>query len=82
MVGRLHAFPAVGVPTAESFHEVAEYSEGSQFGGAGPAPVLVYDHVGLHERWQRHLDWLHENLRAVKSLQITQAAWQLADWEG
>jgi hypothetical protein len=77
---RLHAFPAVGVPTAESFHEVAKYSEGSQFGETGPAPVLVYDHVGLHERWQRHLDWLHENLHVVKSLQITQAAWQLADW--
>jgi hypothetical protein len=76
----LSAFPAVGVPTAEHFHEAAEHVELVDLSTAVRAPVLVYDHVGLHERWQRHLDWLHENLNVVKTLQITQAAWQLADW--
>jgi hypothetical protein len=76
----LCAFPTVGVPTAEHFHEAAECLDRVDFSTAGPKPVLVYDHVGLHQRWQRHLDWLHENLHVVKTLQITQAAWQLADW--
>jgi TIR domain len=76
----LCASPAVGVPTAEHFHEAAEYVALVNLSPAVAAPVLVYDHVGLHERWQKHLDWLHENLNVVKTLQITQAAWQLADW--
>ena len=76
----LCAFPAVGVPTAEHFQEAAEHLKLMDLSAAVPAPVLVYDHVGLHQRWQRHLDWLHENLDVVKTLQITQAAWQLADW--
>jgi hypothetical protein len=75
----LYAFPAVGVPTAEHFHEAAEHLELVDLSTV-PAPVIVYDHVGLHQRWQRHLDWLHDNLHIVKTLQITQAAWQLADW--
>ena len=76
----LCAFPAVGVPTAEHFHEAAEHVKLVDVSTTVPAPVLVYDHVGLHQRWQGHLDWLHENLHVVKMLQITQAAWQLADW--
>jgi hypothetical protein len=78
---RLYAFPEVGVPTAETFNKVAENCESLGIRGMKPAPILVYDHVGLHERWQRHLRWLHENLQVVTSLQITEAAWQLADWE-
>jgi hypothetical protein len=76
----LCAFPAVGVPTAEHFHEAAEHLEAADILTAISGSVLVYDHVGLHRRWQRHLDWLRENLNVVKTLQITQAAWQLADW--
>jgi hypothetical protein len=74
------AFPAVGVPTAEHLQEAAEHLKVVELSTAATAPVLVYDHVGLHHRWQKHLDWLHENLHVVKTLQITQAAWQLADW--
>jgi hypothetical protein len=90
----LCAFPTVGVPTAEHFHEAAEHfhEAAEHFHEAAEhfepvnrspkalAPILVYDHVGLHAGWQRHLDWLHQNLNVVKALQITQAAWQLADW--
>lgn len=76
----LFAFPTVGVPTAEQFHEAAEHSEPVDLSTPPSAAVLVYDHVGLHARWQSHLDWLHANLNVVKTLQITQAAWQLADW--
>jgi hypothetical protein len=74
-------FPAVGVPTAENLYDVAQSTSPTPTMG-GAAPVLVYDHVGLHDRWQRHLDWLHDNLSAVKSLQIVYATWQLADWQG
>jgi hypothetical protein len=77
---RLHAFPAVGVPTAEIFHDAAVY-DAQLAVRQGGVPIVVYDHVGLHKRWQQHLDWLHENLRVVKSLQVSQAAWQLADWQ-
>jgi TIR domain len=76
----LCAFPTVGVPTAEHFHEAAEHFEPANHSSEALAPILVYDHVGLHARWQRHLDWLHQNLNVVRALQIAQAAWQLADW--
>ena len=78
---QLYAFPEVGVPTAETFNKVAEDCETLGIPSVKPAPILVYDHVGLHERWQRHLGWLHKNLHVVTSLQITEAAWQLADWD-
>jgi hypothetical protein len=76
----IYAFPVVGVPTAEHFFDAAEHFELLGFSTIPSGPILVYDHVGLHDRWQKHLNWLHENLSVVRALQITQAAWQLADW--
>jgi TIR domain len=76
----LYLFPAVGVPTAENFYDVAQSA--SAISATTQAPIVVYDHVGLHVRWQRHLEWLHDNLSVVRTLQIAQAAWQLADWQG
>lgn len=76
----LNVFPAVGVPTAEALNEVVDNCKALGIHQAKPVPILVYDHIGLHPHWQKHLAWLHENLAVVKSLQISQAAWDLADW--
>lgn len=76
---RVRVFPVVGVPTAETFQLVAE--QGLDSAGAVGVPVLAYDHVGLHVSWQKHLQWLQQNLRIVRGLQVAQAAWDFGAWE-
>lgn len=73
------AYPAVGVPSAETMHDVAEHCEGNR--APGSVAALVYDHVGLHERWNRHLAWLQEHIRVVRCVTSEEAAWLLADWQ-
>lgn len=77
----LDLFPAVGVPTAELFNSAADHRERLSRQANTTRPVLVYDNVGLHKDWQKHLDWLDKNLKVVRGLQVNLAAWQLADWE-
>lgn len=70
----LVVFPAVGVPTSVNLNEASERAEGR--------PVaVVYDHVGLHPRWQEHLTWLGKNISAARWLKAYEAAWALAGWE-
>ncbi|MGY0711701.1 toll/interleukin-1 receptor domain-containing protein [Azospirillum argentinense] len=73
------AYPAVGVPSAETMHDVAEHCGGNRT--LGGVAALVYDHVGLHDRWQRHLAWLQEHIRVVRCVRSEEAAWLLADWQ-
>ena len=76
---RVRIFPTIGVPTAETFHDVAECGTAALEPNA--VPVLVYDHIGLHPRWQRYIDWLQKHLRVVRSLQLERVGWELAAWE-
>jgi hypothetical protein len=75
---KLWAYPIVGVPTAETLHEVADKAKRADQGGI---PILVYDHVGIRDAWRTHLQWLDEQIRAVRAIKVSEAGWTLAAWE-
>lgn len=72
------AYPVVGVPTAETLHDIANKARSAE---QKEVPVLVYDDIGIRETWSAHLQWLEDNIQAVRGLKITQAGWMLAAWE-
>ena len=76
---KIWAYPIVGVPTAEVLNDVAEKARRAD---QGEVPVLVYDHVGIRDTWSAHLQWLDEQIRAVRTIKVSEAGWALAAWEG
>ena len=71
---QLVVYPTLGVPTSRTLQEAAEAAPGQ--------PVaVVYDHLGLHPRWLEHMEWLGSHIRTARWIRVTEAAWQLADWE-
>lgn len=72
---RLWAYPVVGVPTAEALYDVVRKSETAKI---GEVPIMVYDHVGIREAWAAHLEWLAEQIHAVRSIKVSEAGWMLA----
>jgi hypothetical protein len=76
--GKIWAYPVVGIPTAETFYDVAEKARRSHQDGV---PILVYDHVGIREAWGNHLKWLDANIRTVRAIKVSEAGWTLAAWE-
>jgi len=67
-------YPAVGVPTAVNLNEAADRALG--------LPVaVVYDHIGLQEKWLEHLTWLGKNIHVARWVKATEAAWAFAGWE-
>lgn len=75
---RIWAYPVVGIPTAEILYEIADKARRADH---PEVPVLVYDHIGIREAWSAHLKWLDENIRAVRSLKVSEAGWLLAAWK-
>ena len=76
---RIWAYPVIGIPTAEILNDIADKAHLSDQGGK---PVLVYDHIGIRDTWSTHLNWLNENIRTVRAIKVSEAAWSLATWEG
>jgi hypothetical protein len=72
------AYPVVGVPTAELFHDVADKAERAN---QAATPILVYDHVGIRDIWAAHLKWLDDNISSVRAIKVSEAGWRLAAWE-
>lgn len=76
--GKVWAFPVVGVPNAEILNEISDKVSCSD---EDYPPILVYDHFGIHERWETHLTWLNDNISSVDLLKLSGAAWDLLSWE-
>lgn len=74
----LLAYPIVGIPTAETLNDVAMKAA---FATDNPAPILVYDHVGIRDLWVAHLKWLDEEIKSVRAIKVHEVAWDLAVWE-
>jgi hypothetical protein len=74
----LLAYPMVGVPTAETLHDVA--SKAIQ-AGFGEPPILVYDPTGIRAQWETHLKWLDDNIASVRAIKIIEAGFALVSWE-
>lgn len=72
------AYPVIGIPTAETLHDIASKAiKAAQQG----VPVLVYDDIGIRDTWIDHLQWLDDNIRSVRSIKMNKAAWTLGTWE-
>lgn len=76
---KVWAFPVVGVPDAQALNDVADKARDA---GRGETLILIYDHIGIREAWNAHLRWLDEQIKAVRAIRISDAAWALAAWEG
>jgi len=67
------AYPTVGVPTSMTLNEVVDYASGKE-------AAIVYDHVGLQEKWLKHLTWLGSNISAARWVRASEAAWTFGGW--
>lgn len=75
---KLWLYPVVGIPTAETLNDIAMKAHSN---AGTEAPVLVYDDLGIRKAWSDHLQWLDQNIKAVRGLKVTNAGWELAGWE-
>lgn len=71
---QIHAYSVVGVPTAQTVHDIAMEAL------AGNA-AIVYDHLGIHDDWLEHLAWLGKNISHVRWLQAARLGWDLGAWD-
>ncbi len=67
-------YPTVGVPTSVTLNDAVDRAAGQSVG-------VVFDHIGLNEKWLRHLTWLAKNISAARWVRATEAAWAFAGWE-
>ena len=67
-------YPTVGVPTALTLNDAADSAPGQSV-------AVVYDHIGLHQKWLDHLVWLGKNIQAARWVRASEAAWAFAGWE-
>lgn len=65
--------PTIGVPSAITLQETSERAGKVQ-------AAVVYDHLGLKQSWQTHIDWLAKNFESTKWVKATDAAWDFAGW--
>lgn len=72
---RIWAYPVVGIPTAETLHDVAQKAAAASHDGV---PILVYDHVGIRDAWATHLTWLDSNIACVRAVKVSEAAYEIA----
>ncbi|MBS4005890.1 MAG: toll/interleukin-1 receptor domain-containing protein [Afipia sp.] len=73
---KVWAYPVVGIPTAETLHDVAEKASMSEQSGL---PILVYDHVGIHDAWATHLKWLDAQIQCVRAVKVSDAAYDFVN---
>lgn len=67
------AYATTGMPTALTLQDAAENAHGR-------VPAIVYDHVGLHDNYLRHLSWLTRYVKDVQLVRACEIAWDMADW--
>lgn len=67
------AFPTVGVPTSRTLHDALETEFNKKV-------AVLYDSVGIHEKWLQHLDWLGKHIVKAKWIRASQVAWDISDW--
>lgn len=75
---KIWAYPVVGIPSAETLNDIAEKAARANHVGT---PVLIYDHIGIRDAWGAHLQWLDEQIKAVRSIKVSEVAWVLSAWE-
>jgi hypothetical protein len=74
----LEAYPMVGVPTAEMLNDIQDKAGRA---GHGRFPCLVYNHIGIRPAWIEHLRWLDAQISSVRTLKVSDAGWELVEWD-
>jgi TIR domain len=67
-------YPTVGVPTSVTLNDAINHAPDRSV-------AVLYDHIGLHENWLKHLTWLGDNIRAARWVRASEAAWAFGGWE-
>jgi hypothetical protein len=67
-------YPSVGIPTAVTLNEAANHSPDSEV-------AIVYDELGIHEDWLRHISWLNSQIKSGRYIQAHKVGWAMTDWE-
>ncbi len=67
-------YPSVRAPTSISLQDAADRVPGRSV-------AVLYDHIGLAEAYLKHLGWLGENIKSVRWVRASEAAWTLAGWD-
>ncbi|MGR3545996.1 MAG: toll/interleukin-1 receptor domain-containing protein [Roseovarius sp.] len=75
---RLEAYPMVGVPTADMLNDIQDKASKA---GHGRFPCLVYNHIGIRPAWIDHLRWLDAQISSVRTLKVSDAGWELVEWD-
>ena len=69
---KVAVIPAIGVPTALQYQEIADLVDPDTEPVIDEA-ILLYDHRGIRNRWIEHLQWLDQYL-PVKTFRVTDAS--------
>lgn len=75
---QIEAYPMVGVPTAEMLNDI-QVKAGKA--GHGRFPCLAYNHIGIRPVWIEHLRWLDAQISSVRTLKVSDARWELVEWD-
>ncbi len=75
---RLLVYAAVGIPSAPILHDIVEKAQRSGHMGR---PLLIFDHLGIREKWLRHLTWLDAEIGTVATRPVSGLAWELVTWD-
>jgi TIR domain len=67
------AYPTVGVPTSLTLNDAVVHA-------VGRSAAVVFDHIGLDQKWLEHLGWLGSNIPAARWVRASEAAWSFAGW--
>jgi len=75
---KIWAYPIVGIPTAETLHDIADKARKAD---RNAVPIMVYDHIGIRDAWSAHLQWLNEHIQVVRAIKVSEASWVLPGLE-
>jgi hypothetical protein len=67
------AYPTVDVPTSLTLNDAVVHA-------VGRSAAVVFDHIGLDQKWLEHLAWLGSNIREARWVKASEAAWSFAGW--
>ena len=67
------AHPTVGVPTSLTLNDAVVHA-------VGRSAAVVFDLIGLDQKWLEHLGWLGSNIPAARWIRASEAAWSFAGW--
>lgn len=71
----LTAYPAVGVPSAQTINSVETLASTNRDNAI--KPLLIYDHTGIGPAWEKHLKWLDAYVLNVELIDVSRAAWEI-----